>query len=1033
MSKRSLSFVLTMLLGGSMTLQSLPQEALRAKAASVDYPAQLVRISTSDGSRNVNISGYSDNALLNTWSTNGEQNENWRFDYISAGVFRLVNQGTGRLLSAEDNNVTAGAECVIYGNDDDTAQYWYVTAVAQDGNGDDLYYKITNYENSNLALTYQSASNTITLENYSGAENQKFLLNTAGLQGFGGYAKDMNGQAKASTIGGLLGETIEVSTFDELQAACTSTEPATIVITNDISGKTGTSNYAISTGYDGGNRYYCKDNYIYLQPNKTIIGSYGANTLHNVYFRTYNESYGPGYNIIIRNIDCTHDSELNTDNIWEFAYGWNFWIDHCTFQGHDAINTCSLGSTDWDKFLNFKGTSDYITISDCKFGLHEYGVLLGYPTDDEATYNTYNGQPCVTLANNYYKDTVTRAPALMRYGYFHSLNNYVYNFSMGYTVHSACKTFAEACYYEKGGNVICDWNQIIYPGAYAEENSIFVDVSRTVQGEGTTSNPSYSIACTWRPTANYSYSALTAENAKSYCTTYSGAQSARSNMHYATFASVSMPAADYITAADAAPEPISGNLIQNLTLASAASYNDWAINDSLAVGDAVFSDRDVTYATVPSLLLGAETVMTSCDAKAATDPAATFTAGANITVYVAMDVRVSTIPSWLSGWTDTGMLLVNDSDVNFRAYSKTFRMGETITLGGNGQTQSCVNYVVLAKKIVGDVNADGDVNIEDVEMLRQYLVCNGSLTDPAAAELSGDGCITAVDLTLLKQMLLTAQNAPAVTTVTTVSTTTTTTTTTTANNSYEPSGFRFSGKVFLVGDSTVCEYDSNTTSSLDRYGWGMKLAEQFNNVTVRNLALSGRSSRSFLTEANYTTLCNEIGAGDYLFIQFGHNDEKTDESTYPGLGTYTGLDWSTLDSSGKNSSGQYSYEWILAAKYITMAQNKGALPILVTPITRRGSDGSANYSAHTAYQQAMIGIAAMYNIPVIDMTTQTAELYTELYNSGGADATAAMHCLSSSGAIDNTHLSGLGASTIAGMIADNCVDLGLSIGAYRKN
>jgi len=168
----------------------------------------------------------------------------------------------------------------------------------ENGNGEDLYHEITNYENSNLALTYQSASNTITLENYSGAENQKFLLNTAGLQGFGGYAKDMNGQAKASTIGGLLGETIEVSTFDELQAACTSTEPATIVITNDISGKTGTSNYAISTGYDGGNRYYCKDNYIYLQPNKTIIGSYGANTLHNVYFRTYNERYCRFYKTI---------------------------------------------------------------------------------------------------------------------------------------------------------------------------------------------------------------------------------------------------------------------------------------------------------------------------------------------------------------------------------------------------------------------------------------------------------------------------------------------------------------------------------------------------------------------------------------------------------------------------------------------------------------------------------------------------------------------------------------------------------------
>lgn len=1027
MSKRTLSLALAMLLGGSVTLQSLPQEALGAKAAAVDYPAQYAKISIADGSRNINISGYNDNAPLNTWSSNGEQNENWRFDYVSSGVFRLVNQGTGRLLSAEDNNVSAGADCVIYGNNDDTAQYWYVTAVSQDGNGDDLYYKITNYENSNLALTYQSASNTITLETYSGAENQKFLLNTAGLQGFGGYAKNMHGQVKASTIGGLLGETVFVSDYNSLVSYATAEGPLTIVLTADISCP---NSYSL----DSNGRYRCDNAGIYMKPDKTIIGSYNANGMYNIYFRTYEGNYGQGHNIILRNIEISHDKELNNDNIWEFSYGWNFWIDHCTFVGHNSVNGASTGQDDWDKFLNFKGTADYITISDCKFGLHEYGVLLGYPTDTQETYDTYNGKPCVTLADNYYKDCITRAPGLMRYGYFHSLNNYVINFDMGYTIYTACKLYSESNYYDGGtgkGSVVNDGTSTSdisykYPGAYTDSGSVLVNsnYSLTAQNAG---------ACSWRPSSNYSYTAKTAADAKTYCTAYSGAQSTRSNMHYATFASVGVPAADYITAADAAPEPISGNLIQNLTLVSAASYNDWDINDSLAVGDAVFSDRDVTYATVPSLLLGAETIMTSCDAKAATGTAATFTAGADITVYTALDIRVTNLPSWLSGWTDTGMLLVNSSDVSFRAYSKTYRAGETVTLGENGQTQSCVNYVVLAKKTVGDIDADGDVDIADVEMLRQYLVCSGSLTAPSAAELSGDGIITAVDLTILKQMLLTAQNAPAVTTATTVSTTTTTTTTTTTQNSYEPSGFRFSGKVFLVGDSTVCEYDSNTTTSLDRYGWGMKLAEQFNGVTVRNLALSGRSSRSFLTENNYTTLCNEIGAGDYLFIQFGHNDEKTDESAYPGLGTYTGLDWSTLDSSGKNSSGQYSYEWILAAKYITMAQNKGALPILVTPITRRGSDGSANYSAHTAYQQAMIGIAAMYNIPVLDMTTETAELYTELYNSGGADATAAMHCLTGSGTIDNTHLSGLGASTIANMIADDCSALGLSIGAYRKN
>lgn len=97
---------------------------------------------------------------------------------------------------------------------------------------------------------------------------------------------------------------------------------------------------------------------------------------------------------------------------------------------------------------------------------------------------------------------------------------------------------------------------------------------------------------------------------------------------------------------------------------------------------------------------------------------------------------------------------------------------------------------------------------------------------------------------------------------------------------YEPEDFKFSGKVYLVGDSTVCEYDENYSVPYNRYGWGMKFAEQFNGVQVTNLALSGRSSRSFLADQNYQALKSSLGKGDYLFIQFGHNDEKTDESAY---------------------------------------------------------------------------------------------------------------------------------------------------------
>ena len=87
---------------------------------------------------------------------------------------------------------------------------------------------------------------------------------------------------------------------------------------------------------------------------------------------------------------------------------------------------------------------------------------------------------------------------------------------------------------------------------------------------------------------------------------------------------------------------------------------------------------------------------------------------------------------------------------------------------------------------------------------------------------------------------------------------------TAVKNSYEPEDFKFSGTVYLVGDSTVCEYDKNTNDSLNRYGWGMKLGGQFNNVQVTNLALSGRSSRSFLVCSMTDSALRYIPSRTYL-------------------------------------------------------------------------------------------------------------------------------------------------------------------------
>ncbi len=480
------------------------------------------------------------------------------------------------------------------------------------------------------------------------------------------------------------------------------------------------------------------------------------------------------------------------------------------------------------------------------------------------------------------------------------------------------------------------------------------------------------------------------------------------------------------------PVIISGTYIKDLTLNSNALPELWKLDSNIQIGDLIYTDRDgVTYTEIPSGLVGAEAIVTPCDAKKVESDLGVFTANGDITVYIVLDSRVTAVPSWLSGWNNTGLTVKNSQDVVYDLYSKDFNNGEKITLGSNGQTSGCTGYAALVAKagtvpaqITGDVNADGKFDITDVVLLQKWLLAvpDTHLADWKAADLCEDGRLDVFDLCMMKKELVNKQtviDTPVEPTILIVT------------NTYESADFKFSGKVYIVGDSTVCNYDEAAQKNQNRCGWGMKLGEQYNGVTVTNLARAGRSSRSFLTENEYKTMCNSIGKGDYLFVQFGHNDEKTDDAA---RGTYPGLDFSTLDKDGKNSAGQYSYEWVILNKYVKVAQANGATVVLVTPVTRRGSNGAANYKSHVAYAEGLVKLGKEYNIPVINMTTKTAELYTQLYSSGGADATAELHCYSDDTrtSIDNTHLSIKGCTIIADMIAEETANLNLKISEKLK-
>lgn len=212
--------------------------------------------------------------------------------------------------------------------------------------------------------------------------------------------------------------------------------------------------------------------------------------------------------------------------------------------------------------------------------------------------------------------------------------------------------------------------------------------------------------------------------------------------------------------------------------------------------------------------------------------------------------------------------------------------------------------------------------------------------------------------------------------------------------------------LWLVGDSTVCAF--NDSYFYPRYGYGTQIANYLDDTyKVQNLAVSGTSSKSFLSNANYQTLLDGIAQGDTLVIGFGHNDEKSDDAarfTDPN-GDYT------TEGSFANS---------LYTNYVKMAQDKGADVVLCTPIVRRTSGSWADNNLHVTaagdYPQAIRDLAEAVNVPLVDLTAKTKELYDSL----GTTETLYLHAWTSSkeSSVDNTHLNIYGAKKVAWLFAN---------------
>jgi len=206
--------------------------------------------------------------------------------------------------------------------------------------------------------------------------------------------------------------------------------------------------------------------------------------------------------------------------------------------------------------------------------------------------------------------------------------------------------------------------------------------------------------------------------------------------------------------------------------------------------------------------------------------------------------------------------------------------------------------------------------------------------------------------------------------------------------------------IYLIGDSTVC---TQPDSQAPVTGWGTPFAIFFNpTVKVENHAKGGRSTRTFLSEDRWNPIFNKINPGDYVIMQFGHNDEAKEEiykDRYTSPADYR-----------KNLT-----------KFIAETRLKSGNPILVTPVSRRRFDKEGNVmETHIEYSAVVMSLAKELNVPVVDLDTKSRALYqsygaehsTLLFNVSGPGTNPQFP----DGINDNTHFSEYGARLLAELV-----------------
>lgn len=217
--------------------------------------------------------------------------------------------------------------------------------------------------------------------------------------------------------------------------------------------------------------------------------------------------------------------------------------------------------------------------------------------------------------------------------------------------------------------------------------------------------------------------------------------------------------------------------------------------------------------------------------------------------------------------------------------------------------------------------------------------------------------------------------------------------------------------VYIAGDSTAQTYRAGYHPQA---GWGQTLPGFFTpNVTVANHAIGGRSSRSFIEQGRLAAIHQAIRPGDYLCVQFGHNDATV--------------------SNPERYTSPADYKEYLRDDYIRATRARGATPVVVTPVSRRSyntSTGEFNVS-FPAYVDAARAVAAEERAPLVDLSELSRVFLTKL----GADASKGLFLWLApgqypnfpNGVQDNTHFQTKGATEMSRLVAKAVSGLGLPL------